>query len=606
MRVSLSVLSIVLASALVLSCADSDRPLNVVVIGLDTLRPDHLGCYGYGRDTSPRIDRLAREGVLFENAVSQAPWTHPSFATVFTSLYPTQHGATTVGTRMSTSFPTLAGILKDRGYATGAIVNAPSLSPEFGVSRGFDDYDFLRPWHERDATQVTRLALEWIDRHTDTPFFIFVHYFDPHLPYAPAAPYDTLFDPAYAGPLGSSFNIGRSGGDREDRITEIESWSAADREHIVALYNGEIGFADKAVGSLVDGIGERNLRDKTLIIFLSDHGEEFFDHGGLDHGHSLYGELIKVPLVLSLPGRLPADHRVSGPVRLLDVTPTVLEMLDLPRPAHFEGVSLKPLMDGAGEVASREGQLLRPGVCYCEALRHRITTKSVIADPWKLIHDTRSGETSLFNLEHDTAEQVNLAVDRQNMRADDARALVDLDRLLADTLFRISDTWYVEMVGGEEAHLFSLDIATGVSRAPAHFQLHKLIDVTGEILDTSDLETASATPSRIVMDRLPVSRRVVLACKLDIREAPLRFNLAIDGRAATGRTYIGEPLLRPVSMPFTEQVSDRNEGLNTRPTRMPEPPYFLIWHARSPYEGDTSIEMDEGMRRELRALGYIQ
>jgi arylsulfatase A-like enzyme len=606
MRVSSSVLAIVVVTALILSCADTPRPLNVVVIGLDTLRPDHLGCYGYGRNTSPKIDRFAREGVLFENALSQAPWTHPSFATVFTSLYPTQHGATTVGTRMSASFPTLAGILKDRGYATGAIVNAPSLSPEFGVSRGFDDYDFLRPWHERDAARVSRLALEWIDRHTDTPFFIFVHYFDPHLPYAPPAPYDTLFDPAYAGPLGSSFNIGRAGGDREGRIMQVGSWSSADREHIVALYDGEIGFADKAVGSLVDGIDERNLRDKTLIVFLSDHGEEFFDHGGLDHGHSLYGELIKVPLVFSLPGRLPADLRISEPVRLLDVTPTVLETLDLPRPGHFEGVSLKPLMDGTGEVASREGRLLPPGVCYCEALRHRMTTKSVIADSWKLIHDTHTDETSLFNLEHDKAEQVNLAVDRQNMRAEDARVLADLDRLLVDTLFRISDTWFIEMVGGEEDHLFSFDIATGVSRVPAHFQLHKLIDETGEILDISDLARASATTSRITIDRLRVGRRVVLACKLDIREAPLRFNLAIDGGVATGRTYIGESLLRPVTMPFTEQASDRNEGLNAEPTRRPEPPYFLIWHFQSPYQGDTSIELDEEMKRELRALGYIQ
>jgi arylsulfatase A-like enzyme len=590
----------------VLGCAVEDGQLNVILIGLDTVRPDHLGAYGYERGTSPRIDQLAAEGVLFENAVSQAPWTHPSFATVFTSLYPTQHGATTVGTRMSEGFPTLAGILGEYGYATGAVINAPSLSPKFGVNRGFDHYDILEPWSERPADVVTRSALEWIDLQHDQPFFLFVHYFDPHMPYAPAAPYDTLFDPDYGGTLGASFNIVGTAGLREEWVGQYDSWPDPDKDHIVALYDGEIAFADRAIGELIDGVAKRGLRDRTLVVFLSDHGEEFFDHGGLDHGHSLFDELIHVPLVVSLPGRISPTTRISQYVRLVDVMPTILDLLGLEQPPHLEGVSLKPLLIRTGTPHRGGERLLPPGICYAEALRHRITTKSLTAYPWKLIYDVSTQERLLFDLEADPGEQENLMAAGGWLAPAAETALADLDSVLTEALFRVSDTWFVEMAGGKSPHVFGFDIRIPKSRPPGHFRMQRLVGAGRDIRDIGAFEDSEITPVRITLSNLPVTDPVTLAIKTDIGEVALKFDLTIDGRPAVRRTFVGRELLRPVTMPFVEQVALDNEDLSAEPEGRPEPPYFLIWQYRSPYQGDSSIELDEEMRRELRALGYIQ
>jgi hypothetical protein len=200
--VALLCLSVVLAVA----CGREAESLNVLIIAVDTLRPDHLGCYGYQRGISPGIDSLAATGVLCEKAVSQAPWTLASFATVFSSLYPTQHGAMVVKSRMRESFPTLATILKAHGYSTGAVINAPALKPRNGVDRGFDHYDMTPP-EGRVADGTTRDALDWIDGVDGRPFFMFAHYFDPHLPYSPPPPYDKWFESDYKGRIGDSFDL---------------------------------------------------------------------------------------------------------------------------------------------------------------------------------------------------------------------------------------------------------------------------------------------------------------------------------------------------------------------------------------------------------------
>jgi len=171
----------ILAFVMLLGCGGEPGRPNVLIIAVDTLRPDHLSCYGYRRQTSPNIDELAKHGLLFENAISQAPWTLPSFASVFTSLYPTQHGATTVETMMQTGFPTLASILGESGYNTGAVVNAPVLRSDYGLNRGFQFYSEPVTGMERPADEVTRDALEYIDSLDEGPFLAFIHYFDPHL-----------------------------------------------------------------------------------------------------------------------------------------------------------------------------------------------------------------------------------------------------------------------------------------------------------------------------------------------------------------------------------------------------------------------------------------
>jgi arylsulfatase A-like enzyme len=603
-------LVIFVSVATALSCGTENQQLNVIVIGVDTLRPDYLGCYGSEHNTSPNIDRLAANGVVAETAIRQAPWTLPSFATVFTSLYPTQHGATTVDTRMRTGFPTLASILKDAGYATGAIVNVPVLKPEFGVSRGFDHYDVGPPDMKRVADEVTDDALGWIDLQRGKPFFIFAHYFDPHLAYSPPAPYDTLFDPDYSGSLRNSFDVGRfcpRNKGRDALLNKIKSLSSADSNHIESLYRGEIAFTDQAIGKLLGELERRNLREHTLIVFLADHGEEFFDHGGLDHGHSLFGELIRVPLIFGLPGIIPENKRISQYVRLLDVTPTILDILGLTAPANLEGISLKSLLLGNGKIDDADSGLLPLGTCYSEALSNSMSRKSIIRYPWKLIYDLVREEKMLFNIEDDPGEKRNLVEEYPKI-------VGSLEEQLIKTVFGLSDTWFVEMVADGKGHAFDLKIKSEEGSMVGCIYLCRFFDSGGHLLNMDHLMVPRPSKSVFNIENLVVKNPLTLAFKstdgLPFRfigtTIPLSFDLRINAKPAIGETLLGEELRTPDAMPFVLEAAGSGAGAHGRPSIKVDPPYFLIWHSESQYKGKARFRLNEQTRRELRALGYIQ
>jgi arylsulfatase A-like enzyme len=591
-------LAAIAAMCLALTCGNEQARLNLVLIGVDTLRHDHLGCYGYDRDTSPNIDELADKGVLFENVVSPCPWTLPSFASVFTSLYPTQHGATGTHTPMRTTFPTLASLLKDNGYATGAIINAPYLKQKFKLDRGFDFYD-MPPREGRAADGTTEDALTWIDENRDLPFFIFIHYFDPHIPYSPPAPYDTLFDPDYSGTMKMD-NLPKGLPRLRMRgFKEMEAATDADWNHIRSLYDGEIAFADEEIGNLLKGLDGRGLTENTLIVFLSDHGEEFFEHGGFEHGHSLFDELLKVPLIFSLPGGLPEHVRISRQVRLLDVEPTILELLDITTETSLEGVSLVQLLGGGRSLQAGKDCLLPSEIGYSEALLYGSQKKSLTAHPWKLIYDTKGGEMSVFNLEEDPGEH-------QDLSSEAGESLDLLQQTLFKTLFAISDTWYVEMGGGKEPHRFDLNISCEVIRGSGHYKLHKWIDKDGNILPADAFGTANIGPTRIEIQNLRIREPVTLAFKPPRERVPIRFDLHIDGKPAAERTFIGDLLTQPVMMPFVEPGSENDPSADARPGAPPDAPYFLVWLSETEYRGEINIRLDEETKQELRALGYIQ
>ncbi|MFH1312447.1 MAG: sulfatase [Candidatus Eisenbacteria bacterium] len=591
-------LALVVCIAALLSCTGEAPKTNVIIIGIDTLRPDHLGCYGYGRATSPNIDRFAAEGVLCEKAISQSPWTLPSFATVFTSLYPTQHGAMVVKSRMRESFPTLATILRDAGYATGAIINAPALKPANGVDRGFD-HCHMTPLDGRNADGTTRDALEWIDTIDNQPFFMFVHYFDPHLSYSPPSPYDQRFDPGYEGRIGDSFDLEGFSRVRDVMFEELKVLSAADWNHIVSLYDGEIAFTDKAIEDLLKGLYDRALRGNTLIVFLSDHGEEFYEHGGFEHGHSLYNELIWIPLMFSLPGVLPEGVRLSRQVRLLDVAPTILDILGMEPPSHFEGVSLRPLLEGTGVPAVRDGSLLPHDVAYSEAIMHGPEMKSVSAYPLKLVHHMATDKDMLFDLENDPEEMRNLAGRKPDLSA-------ELDETLFKTLFGLSDTWYVEIAAGGENHTFDLRIAAEKGAVIGRFSPYKMFDASGRLLDKKEVLSTERQGSVLSLDRLDLKGAVMLAFKVDLERIPVTFYFEIDGTPAATSTFLGESLSPPMEMPFTIKGGKSRTRSPGRPPGDLTPPYIRLWYRESGYSGETAIKLDEETTKELRSLGYIQ
>lgn len=321
--------------------ATDGRP-NLLLISIDSLRADHLGSYGYPRDTSPAIDALAASGVRFENAMAQAPWTLPSHASLLTSLYPRSHGATDRKARLGPRTPSLAGALKKAGYQTHAIVSGTFMQAQFGLDAGFESYDdrIAQGSHSKSHEVVTspdihERVVGFLDE-SEAPFFLFVHYWDVHYDYVAPAPYDTLFDPDYAGDVDSTRFIGNPAirADMDPR----------DLQHIVALYDGEIAWVDSHIALLMAELERRQLLHSTIVVLTSDHGDEFYEHGGKGHQHSLYQELVHVPLIIRAPGLAP--RTLETPVELVDVMPTLLDLMQLPAPTTMQGQTLAPLLTG--------------------------------------------------------------------------------------------------------------------------------------------------------------------------------------------------------------------------------------------------------------------
>ncbi|MCP4664205.1 MAG: sulfatase [bacterium] len=337
------------------ACTVTDERPCVLLVVIDTLRADKLGCYGNPRGLTPAIDQLAREGVVFERAFAHAPWTLPSVASLLTSLHPQEHGAggwldlsgLPAGgpTRprfqgLDAEIETLAERFHDAGYATAAVSNVDFLAEEFGLAQGFEHVDARRSDNNRDArtaAATTASALDWLSGHRRRPFFLMVHYFDPHAVYAPppafrrrfAAPRDRTSEAFVFGTRQDLLRL-RGGRIEPDRAV----LARAER-----LYDGEIAYTDSEIGRLLAGLDELRLKTSTLIVVTADHGEEFLDHGGFEHGHTLYDELLRVPLILRLPSVLP-PQRIARRVRLIDVAPTLCELTGVAVAESFTGRSL--------------------------------------------------------------------------------------------------------------------------------------------------------------------------------------------------------------------------------------------------------------------------
>lgn len=342
-----------------LGCSEqrTARP-NIVLVSIDSLRHDHLHCAGYERETSPTIDRLAREGVRFEAAVSTTSWTLPAHAALFTGLYDSSHGLVDNGLRLAPELTTLAESLAAEGYHTAGFFGGPYLHRTFGLGDGFEVWqscmtavpDDLSEAQLRDESrarngvshgdvtgprtlaEVTR----WADaRPKDRPFFLFVHLWDVHYDFIPPPPYDRLFDPDYQGTI--------SGVDFMGNAAVNPKMDPRDLAHLVALYDGEIRFTDEILAKILDVLRSRGMLDDTLTVITADHGEEFFEHGNKGHQKTLFDEVVRVPLVLHWPGQLPAGLVVRDQVRSIDLMPTLLGVARAARLPAMQGRDILPL-----------------------------------------------------------------------------------------------------------------------------------------------------------------------------------------------------------------------------------------------------------------------
>jgi arylsulfatase A-like enzyme len=382
-------------------------PPNVVLIVIDTLRTDGIGCYGADRNTSPNIDALASDGIRFERAYSTAPWTKPAVGSILTGLYPSAHGANALRRPLPWKASTLAEILKENGYATAAVVSHTLISSRHQYQQGFDKYiqpKVLRA-QELSTDSVTGTALRFIQKlaQRDGPFFLFVHYFDPHYPYM-AHP-----EVGYAGAGEGRL---RGGEPVADLVEMLPSMTPEELAFVRALYDEEVHFTDAGVGRLLDGLRDAGLAEETLVVLTADHGEEFGERGRIGHTLTLHEELVRVPLILRLPGGDHAGRVVETPVSVVDVAPTVLDLAGFAAPGSaFRGRSLLPSL--TSEAADQARRAILVEVDYEPPPGNKKTfvvhERALVVGRHKLIRDDLSGRVELYDLVSDPDERDDLA-----------------------------------------------------------------------------------------------------------------------------------------------------------------------------------------------------
>jgi arylsulfatase A-like enzyme len=319
------------------------RGPHVVIVAIDTLRADALGSGGGPPDASPRLDELGAASARFTAAFAHAPWTLPSFASLYTSLPPEAHGAggdVASGWRaLEPAHTTLAERFQDAGYATHAVVNVDFLTAPFGTAQGFDTVDARiadgnRALRRADAT--TDAALDWVDAAQRGPFLLLVHYFDPHAEYDPPPEFRARFA-LEQDRAGSGFRFGAREHVVRHRAGQLPL-DAATLARARALYQGEVAYTDREVGRLLDGLAARGILSNAIVVVTSDHGEEFGEHGSWEHGHTHHDELLHVPLLIRAPGVAP--RAIDEPVGLVDVAPTLCALAGLDIPPAFRGRDL--------------------------------------------------------------------------------------------------------------------------------------------------------------------------------------------------------------------------------------------------------------------------
>jgi arylsulfatase A-like enzyme len=407
--------------------APSVKRPNIVFILVDTLRADHLPMYGYGRQTAPNLNALAAAGVTFTQMYAPSSATRPSVASIFTSLYPIVHKTNHERDFLPDSVVTLAEILRDAGYQTFGISGNPNVSSVFGFAQGFDAYhlskpegafrltvmgsiledvlnkemfDFVSREHleiKGRADGITEFTLRWMERNFNGPAFLYVHYIDPHDPYSPPAPFDNAFDYRRAPPL------------RAGRVEPLQLVSTGhDRArvaHTIDQYDGEILYNDQEIGRLLAGLKQLGILDNALVIMTSDHGEEFWEHDQVGHDKTLYEEVVRVPFIVSWPERIAPGASYREMVNLVDVMPTMLELLEVKPPARIQGFSFaKQIIENAPPNPERK--------FFAQQINSQRSIEMVRHRRYKFIRHLQGPQAGLeefYDLQRDPLERTNLA-----------------------------------------------------------------------------------------------------------------------------------------------------------------------------------------------------
>lgn len=395
---------------------------NIFVILFDAMRADHTSPYGGSGVETPGVAAVAESGVTFMNAFANTSWTRPSVASMLTGAYPPDHGIRDLADKLPADIEFLPEVLQQNGYRTLAIVNNIQVATGFGFGRGYDRIDHIfslvesgsifgkeSPDHfAQHKTPEARAEAIWEkyiepfrDWYPEKPFFIYYHELDPHAAFTPRPPFDRQYaDPQYESGIDP---IPYTQGMINRRSFEVD---AADIAYMQSQYKGEIGFMDGLLAWFIEKLEREGMRENTLLIFLSDHGEEFMEHGMLSHGPTLYDEVLRVPLVMSLPGVFPKGKRIASDVELNDIAATIADLVGVPVPSSSRGRSMLPLVIAPEDFIEDNRQL------FARLHRPLFTLDSVRSGRWKLIRrvDDEDGhaEFELYDTDHDPGETLNL------------------------------------------------------------------------------------------------------------------------------------------------------------------------------------------------------
>ena len=351
-RVIIIFILLIVISSAILYYLFTSRPFrpNIVMILIDALRKDHLRCYGYYRNTSPKIDEFAEDAFQFQNCISTCSWTSPSIASLFTSLYVSGHGLMTHSQKstdiLGLQFATLAEVLKKNGYTTSAFIANRWIREEFNYHQGFDVFEQVggnlpRP----SAAAVKEKVLAWLNNKPREPFFTYVHFMDVHGPYYPPYPYNTFFTSEEKRELTPQ---------EYKKLRYLKVAGQTDLNFYINQYDGEIRYCDYHIGKILQYLKDADLYDDSLIILTSDHGEAFFEHGACDHGFTLYNEEIRVPLIIRFPTSFDFTINASIKPQLIDIGVTILDLMGAAFPYEVDGLSLISFGKKKGVVSPRK------------------------------------------------------------------------------------------------------------------------------------------------------------------------------------------------------------------------------------------------------------
>jgi arylsulfatase A-like enzyme len=581
-----------------LGCSGSKNLPNIILISVDTLRADRLGCYGYPlENATPTFNLFAENGVLFENAYASSPWTLPSHGSMFTGLYPSKHGAIDESIQLDKQLPLLTEKLKAAGYKTGGFVSHYYLSKDYGFDRGFDKFVMKL---DAPASEITRMASRWIRDSRKKPFFAFLHYFDPHTPYNPPRKIKHQFYPE---------DLPEIKGDTRDVLSVIHTKDPVERDNMLrglsALYDAEIDTVDRAVATLYEMLQLHKLDQDTMIIVTSDHGEEFFEHGLMEHGFTLYQEQLHVPLIVHCPATFPKGARVKTPVSLVDLMPMLMDYAGLRPPDNIDGVSFLSLARNAGTETPPPPQF-EGRVLFAETTRQGPDRMAVIKEGHKYIYSPpfslsgRSFDKELFNMTADPQELVNLVAQKPEM-------VQAYETLMTETgMYVQRRVWHVLFDGTDGDTRYNGRIST-FNRIVYGYKNNVIYDTDAY--------------RKMIFREFPWQKRDSMirfvafgqdgsngfSFITDPPESKVNFYLYVNTEAEKKKILIGAKDVHPEEIPFTLQ-----EDVEKTADAPPDGGY-LVWttkdwvNAKSlqQYEVGDRVQPSAEMKERLRTLGYL-